>query len=751
MIYNGFHSPKKNSLIPFLIYIFVFSTILSQDRTSYNSEIKDKADLVYDSLVTDLNEASIDTVRVNLLNEIAWYYAPTNFSKSINYADSALALSKKIDWEKGEATALKNKGEALRYNGEMQKSILNHEVSLSIFEKLNDQNAVAQLLGNIGMTYHQLSNYSKSYEYYDRALNIFLKVNNMHGVLKINVYLGILFHNIKDYQRSLEKYNYALKYADELNDQSSTASIIGNIGSVYQEMKDYERASEYLHRALRLFKKLNDSYNYSIFLGNIGYLFSEQKLYEKAFYYNNEAYKYFQKIGNTHQSAMHLGNKGQLQYLIATDPTSEKSKKEKETLLKLSIENLRNSSSILKSLGYKDKELAYLITLKDVYKEKKDYPNALTILEEVESLKDSLFSANINKKISELSVEQDLNLKQKEIEILNKDKEYSRLIRNILIAFAILLIVFLIFVNNLYKKNQRRNKVLEENIQIRREAEEALKKNEAELNKHKNNLELLVNKRTAELEVEVLERKRTEEDLLLAIDRVEAANKAKSVFLENMSHELRTPLVGILGYSSLLSTEVPTKDLKEMADGINRTGNRLLTTLSMVLDLARIESDKFEINLSEVDIREELREIYNNFKGALSLKKIDFNLSFLDETKYVFTDASMLKVIIENLVNNAIKFTKTGSITIESVTKIESKKKFLFLSVTDTGIGIKKNEIQIIFKEFKQLSEGTLKDFQGTGLGLSISKKFTEHLNGELLVESEFGVGSKFTVKIPCN
>ena len=750
MISNHFNF-HKFSLLIILINLIVFTNIFSQKIESSDSEIKDKADLVFDSLITDFDDASIDTIRVNLLNEIAWYYAPINYKKSIKFADSALVLSKKIEWKKGEAYSLKTKGEALRFNGEMQKSILNHEVSLSIFEKLDDQNAVASLLSNLGITYHQLSDYSKSYDYYDKALNIFLEKNNMNGVLKINVYLGILFHNIKDYSRCLERYNYALKYADRLNDISSKASIVGNIGSVYQEMKDYDKASEYLHRALELFKELNDSYNYSIFLGNIGYLFSEQKLFEKAYYYNNKAYKYFQKIGNKYQAAIYLGNKGQLQYLIALDKRTNKSIIEKNNLFNSAIENLKSAIATLNTLGYKNKELAFLITLKEVFNEQKDYSNAYLVLEEVQNLKDSLFSSSINKKIAELSVEQDLNLKEKEIEILNKDKEYSSLTRNLFIVFTIFLVIFLLFINNLYKKNRRRNKILEENILIRKEAEEALKKNESELNKHKNNLEQLVTTRTAELEIEVLERKRTEEDLLLAIERVEAANKAKSVFLENMSHELRTPLVGILGYSGLLSSEVPTKDLKEMADGINRTGNRLLNTLSMVLDLARIESDKFEINLTEVDIKEELTDIYNNFKGALSLKKIDFNLIFLDDTRFIFTDSGMLKVIIENLVNNAIKFTKTGAITIESGTKMDMQNKFLFIAVSDTGIGIKKSEIQIIFKEFKQLSEGTLKDFQGTGLGLSISKKFTEHLNGELLVESEFGIGSKFTVKLPYN
>ncbi|MCW8848698.1 MAG: tetratricopeptide repeat protein, partial [Melioribacteraceae bacterium] len=742
----------KFSKILSITLLFLFSTshnIYAQNKDKGIVELKDNADIIFDSLIIDFNDADTDTMKVNVLNEIAWHFAPTNFGKSIKFADSALVISKRVGWKKGEAFALKNKGEAYRYNGDLQKSILNHEVSLSIFEKLNDINSVAAVMSNLGITHFQLANYSQSYDFYDKALNIFLKNNNMAGIQKLNVYLGILFFSIDDYTKALEKYNYALNYAERLNDLSSKASIIGNIGAVYQEMKNYNEALNKYTEALDSYKDLNDSYNYSILLGNIGNLYSEQKLYDKAFEYNDRAYKYFTKIGNKYQSAIHIGKKGVLQYYIASDNNTSKIDQNTAKLLDSSITNLKKSISTLSLLGYRDKVLENSIALMNVYKTQKDFNNAFLIAEKVQSLKDTLFSSSTSKKIAELSVEQDLKLQEKEIEILNKDNEYNGLVRNILILFSVLLILFLLFLNNLYKKNQRRNKLLEENITIRKETEAALKKNEIELNKHKDNLELQVIKRTSELEAEVLERKRTEEDLLVAIERVEAANKAKSVFLENMSHELRTPLVGILGYSGLLSSEVPTKDLREMADGINRTGNRLLNTLSMVLDLARIESDKFEINLTEIDIQEELTDIYNNFKGAVSLKKIDFRLEFLDDTRLVQTDAGILKVIIENLVNNAIKFTKTGSISIESKTISENKNKFLSISVNDTGIGIKQNEIQLIFKEFKQLSEGTLKDFQGTGLGLSISKRFTEHLNGELLVESEFGVGSTFTIKLP--
>ncbi|MCB9218724.1 MAG: hypothetical protein H6610_04595 [Ignavibacteriales bacterium] len=349
--------------------------------------------------------------------------------------------------------------------------------------------------------------------------------------------------------------------------------------------------------------------------------------------------------------------------------------------------------------------------------------------------------------IADLEVKQNLLIKEKEIELLNKDNKYQNLVTRIFIGFSILLIAITLFIFYLYKQKKKHGRILENNIKTIQETESALRKNELELKKHKEQLEFIVKKRTKELENEILERKHTEEDLLVAIERVEAANKTKSVFLENMSHELRTPLVGILGYSELLSSEVESKELKEMAEGINRTGTRLLNTLSMILDLARIESDEFEINITEVNIHEELEGIYNSFKGAVVLKNIDFSLNLSENAKFIYTDKGMFRVIVENLVNNAIKFTKEGSISIKS----DINNGFLNISVSDTGIGIKNNEIPIIFQEFKQLSEGTVKAFQGTGLGLSISKRFTEHLSGKLLVESEFGVGSKFTVQLPLN
>lgn len=240
--------------------------------------------------------------------------------------------------------------------------------------------------------------------------------------------------------------------------------------------------------------------------------------------------------------------------------------------------------------------------------------------------------------------------------------------------------------------------------------------------------------------------KRILNELIIAKEKAEEANKTKDLFLANMSHELRTPLIGILGYSDILAETLLQQEQNEMAKGINRSGNRLLKTLNLLLDLTRIKSDKFETSIIEKEITEELKFAYEMFREAAIEKKLEFSLKNLNENLTAKVDSSMLLVILENLINNAIKFTNRGSI---SLIAGKENNKEVFIKVKDTGIGIDEKNFDIIFEEFRQVSEGTNREFQGTGLGLSITKKYVEILNGTIKVESKINEGTTFTVILP--
>ena len=249
------------------------------------------------------------------------------------------------------------------------------------------------------------------------------------------------------------------------------------------------------------------------------------------------------------------------------------------------------------------------------------------------------------------------------------------------------------------------------------------------------------------LQEDITERKKTELELRIAKEKAEEMNRLKSVFLANMSHELRTPMIGILGYAETLYAELNNPVFKEMALTLLKSGNRLKETLNLILDLSRIEANKIDINLAVLDIPQVLKETVKLFQIAAIEKNIKLNLKIDNENITSKLDKRMFVQIVENLINNAIKYTNAGDVNITALRKFEDGKEFSVIVIEDTGIGIPPENIEMIFEPFRQASEGYARSFEGTGLGLTVTKKFVELLGGEISVTSKVGVGSKFTVK----
>jgi signal transduction histidine kinase/CheY-like chemotaxis protein len=247
----------------------------------------------------------------------------------------------------------------------------------------------------------------------------------------------------------------------------------------------------------------------------------------------------------------------------------------------------------------------------------------------------------------------------------------------------------------------------------------------------------------------IIEREIAKKELIEAKETAEEMSKLKSNFLANMSHELRTPLIAILGYAEILKTEIEHQEWNEMVSTMMQSGKRLLETLNLILDLSKVEADKVQINYSEINISEEVNEIVIML-GPVAQKK-NLYLKAMVEKEIILSklDKRLLHSIITNLVNNAIKYTHKGGVTIELNVITSSGKKYAMIRVVDTGIGIAKENQENIFEEFRQVSEGYNRHFEGAGLGLTIAKKFADKMGGSISLESEVGKGSTFTVVFP--
>ena len=223
----------------------------------------------------------------------------------------------------------------------------------------------------------------------------------------------------------------------------------------------------------------------------------------------------------------------------------------------------------------------------------------------------------------------------------------------------------------------------------------------------------------------------------------------KSKFLANMSHELRTPMNSILGLTELMLEKVDLEPRnKERLKVVLNSGKRLMTLINDILDLSKIEAGKVEVIYEDVFLEEILEEI----SGSISLLANEKNIQYevirnIDTHTLISTDRGKVVQVLINLLGNAVKYTDKGKVTL----KISVGNEMLNFEVIDTGIGIAKEEIDVIFEEFRQLNNSKIKRRVGTGLGLAISKKLADILDGELSVKSEINKGSTFTFSVPFN
>jgi PAS domain S-box-containing protein len=251
---------------------------------------------------------------------------------------------------------------------------------------------------------------------------------------------------------------------------------------------------------------------------------------------------------------------------------------------------------------------------------------------------------------------------------------------------------------------------------------------------------------------DVTERKRFEQTLQEKNIELENANLAKDRFLASMSHELRTPLNAIIGFTGTLLMKLPgplTKDQQKQLETIQSSARHLLSLINDLLDLAKIESGKVELSLTEVACQLVVEEVSASLRPLAEAKGLRFNVEVPKGEIIVFTDRRALGQIIINLTNNAIKFTEQGEICLKVSQKTSKGKRRTEITVSDTGIGIRAEDQERLFQAFQRVDMPAIRHEEGTGLGLYLSQKMAELLSAEITLQSQYGEGSAFTLTIP--
>lgn len=234
--------------------------------------------------------------------------------------------------------------------------------------------------------------------------------------------------------------------------------------------------------------------------------------------------------------------------------------------------------------------------------------------------------------------------------------------------------------------------------------------------------------------------------------KAEKANEAKSIFLFNMSHDIRTPMNAILGYSQLMKKELTNPKLVHYQEMIEQSSQLLLSIINNVLDMARVESGKMELDENYEVVGNITQLVCGAFAAEASKKNIELNKIVNVEHKHIITDSTKMQEILSNLISNAIKYTPEGGKVLIDVQELPYDKEGYTLiqtKVSDTGIGMSEEFLPSLFELFTRERNTTLSKIPGTGLGMAIVKNLVDLMNGSIEVESELGKGSTFTITIP--
>ena len=252
------------------------------------------------------------------------------------------------------------------------------------------------------------------------------------------------------------------------------------------------------------------------------------------------------------------------------------------------------------------------------------------------------------------------------------------------------------------------------------------------------------------IEQDITQQKELEIELKLALNKSNEINIFKTHLLGNLNHEIRTPMNSIIGFSQIMMEETEDENVVEMSNKIIKSSYRLLNTLNSIIELSDLESERVKVTKTDINLSHFVRYLDYSYRSISSEKNLEFVIDIQKEDIVVQSDEKLLEQVLRNLIDNAIKYTETGGITITANDFADKQKnRYCVIKVKDTGIGIPEKNRNVIFDAFRQLSEGVTRRYEGTGLGLTIAQKMVKLLNGKLEIESREGQGSSFSVVLP--
>ena len=605
-----------------------------------------------DELEEQLKQPNISTKKiVEIHYSLLLEYRNVLPLKGIDYANEALELLKenpKLD-SLYKFKFLNGIGDTYRYVSSNEYAMDKYIEALKVSEENKNQKQKAIALNNIGLIYNNIKDYQLALDYLIRSFNIIKNFDDKPLLIQSYNNMASIYWNDNQIDSSMKYYNLAFEASKEINDLVGLLHSYNNLGIVHLQKGDNYTALEYFYRSLEISQNINDRVGEAKTLNNLGQVFISLEKYNTA------------------------------------------------------ASNLESALSIAQELNAKAVLADSYFYLSKLYEENKDYEKALEYSKNFNKTKDSIYNVEQNRRIQKLHEEFVLQKKNREIEILQKDKEISRVITIAIISLAILLIFIAILLYSKYRTNLRNNEKLQN------------------LNKQLNETNKML----------------------------EETNVTKDKIFTIIAHDLKNPLSGFKNITTVLAdyyNDMDEEEVKNSLDTIKDASNNLMLLLENLLTWAKLQKNEIENYPEKFAINYLVKKYVDHYRGKAEQKHIDLVYNNGEEV-FAYADPNLVSIVVKNLISNSIKYSDKNSKVVVNIENINNK---ATLNITDKGIGIDKDTLKNIFsihndKDSRFGTEGE----RGTGIGLILSKSFVDMNNGDIWIESEEGKGTTVTFELP--
>jgi len=715
----------KNSTLYFLL----LSTSLSAQKRNL------------DSLLTVVNTQKDDTNKVKTLHEIgfSYYRIFRDKNKILEYASKELILAQRINYKKGIGTAYINYGIFYQEYFKFDLAIYYNKKALAIMSELHNKLGMSSCYVNLSLIYMRKGDYKEALSYFSKAIKLKEQIKDTKGIASAYNNISIVFINQGKYEDALRYSQIALKISDSLNDEEGvvraynniginflsrkkfdealdyflksisenrTSSVIdmgfayNNIGNVYFETKQYDLALTYYLKTLKIREENAESNGLSLIYINLGNTYLALKQYKKALFYEHRAYK----LAKEHEDKMGMQNANQS---LGSCYEEMNQYDEAEKYYKMALKEAKESN-------YNEELKLNYESFAIFYRKTGQFEKALEYMTLFKELSDSLLNKENLKQINELNAHYETERKEREIELLIKDRELNekiikqqKQVRWALLFGLFLLSVSVVSIHLRYRFKQRANSILE-----------AQKK---------------------EIEKNVIELTEAKDELNRVLEQKE---KLASI----LAHDLRTPLRFMSTISEHMyrnRAALTSGEWEELSLELSNSAKSTFSFADELLTWLSLQKDNYELSYAEVNIEQLLTELCSFFSDISRMKGIVLQLT-AEEHLVVETDSRLLKIILRNIIDNAIKNTNEGTISLSYFKVNETQ---FEIRVQDTGSGMTAEQIEKLMQTNLFGFPFEIRD----KLGFQIVKDFSNLIGGSVRLESEIGKGTTVILLMPVN